>query len=366
MAISIGIGNYISRGLIKGGGIKPIFPEGLIARYACYDKTNEDEDRDVLKDLSGNGHDIQLYNFAFSKNSGYGMYYSNYTTKETSLVSVGVRKGVARNVTYYSFEYKPYKIDDNTNIGYGVYIRTYPTTEFDIIMECSNIDDTNPIYIVPYNRTVEQQGFKIKLQNGINYLHISYLDKSYPYFTIVSENINYKSFVSFKTIPNYKGALVSDGVDDYGLCENFPILDRDRGYTICAIRNYYKGISNTLGYLFTNASSSQGNDGFCQFERNNTTSSFGQSNQIEQSIFGFSYQKSSKYNNSGIVKGNAISTDKIAIFKRDTNSNNYYLSCALYALEIYDRDLTNEEIAQVKARMIAEYEAKTGEKYVEL
>lgn len=50
-----------------------IYPEGLIARYSCYDKTNEDEDRDILKDLSGNGHDIQLYNFAFTEGSGYGI-----------------------------------------------------------------------------------------------------------------------------------------------------------------------------------------------------------------------------------------------------------------------------------------------------
>ena len=33
--------------------------------------TNEDADRAVLKDLTGNGHDLQLKNFAFSGSSGY-------------------------------------------------------------------------------------------------------------------------------------------------------------------------------------------------------------------------------------------------------------------------------------------------------
>lgn len=42
-----------------------------------------------------------------------------------------------------------------------------------------------------------------------------------------------------------------------------------------------------------------------------------------------------------------------------------YSSIALYALEIYDRDLTDKEIAAVKARMIIEYESKTGNKYEE-
>lgn len=44
----------------------------LIASYRCYDKTNEDSDRAVLEDLTGNGYDIQLNNFAFGGMSGYG------------------------------------------------------------------------------------------------------------------------------------------------------------------------------------------------------------------------------------------------------------------------------------------------------
>ena len=43
----------------------------MVASYRAYDKTNEDEDRDILKDLSGNGHDIQLYNFANTTDSGF-------------------------------------------------------------------------------------------------------------------------------------------------------------------------------------------------------------------------------------------------------------------------------------------------------
>lgn len=41
-----------------------------IASYRAYNKTNDDEDRAVLKDLTGNGHDIQLYNFEFAESSG--------------------------------------------------------------------------------------------------------------------------------------------------------------------------------------------------------------------------------------------------------------------------------------------------------
>ena len=52
--------------------------QNLVASYRAYDKTNEDEDRNVLTDLSGNGNDIQLYNFAFAGESGYGLYGENF------------------------------------------------------------------------------------------------------------------------------------------------------------------------------------------------------------------------------------------------------------------------------------------------
>ena len=49
-----------------------------IASYRAYDKNNDDTDRAVLKDLTGNGHDIQLYNFAFAESSGYGKYANDF------------------------------------------------------------------------------------------------------------------------------------------------------------------------------------------------------------------------------------------------------------------------------------------------
>lgn len=51
-----------------------------IASYRAYDKTNDDTDRNVLKDLTGNGHDIQLYKFEFAEGSGYGKYATDFTT----------------------------------------------------------------------------------------------------------------------------------------------------------------------------------------------------------------------------------------------------------------------------------------------
>lgn len=43
----------------------------MVGRWSARGKTNSDADRDILKDLSGNGRDIALKNFAFTINSGY-------------------------------------------------------------------------------------------------------------------------------------------------------------------------------------------------------------------------------------------------------------------------------------------------------
>lgn len=34
----------------------------------------------------------------------------------------------------------------------------------------------------------------------------------------------------------YPDALVFDGVDDYGVCDNFPILTKEKGYTVVVLR----------------------------------------------------------------------------------------------------------------------------------
>lgn len=72
LSIGIGVGLKYNRPIPGKLNAGDVIPEGLVASYRYYDKTNDDEDRNVLKDLSGNGHDIQLYNFAFSGESGYG------------------------------------------------------------------------------------------------------------------------------------------------------------------------------------------------------------------------------------------------------------------------------------------------------
>lgn len=52
-----------------GGGDKDIpFYSDLIGYWSTNNKTNQSEDKALLQDLSNNGYDINLKNFAFSSN----------------------------------------------------------------------------------------------------------------------------------------------------------------------------------------------------------------------------------------------------------------------------------------------------------
>lgn len=51
--------------------------KGLVAAWSAKGKNNADTDRNILKDLSGQGHNITLYGFAYNDESGYSSKYPN-------------------------------------------------------------------------------------------------------------------------------------------------------------------------------------------------------------------------------------------------------------------------------------------------
>lgn len=67
------ISKFRRRLLINAAKNDKITYPGLIAAWSAKGKSNDDADRTVLRDLTGNGHDITLKGFAFNtEGSGYG------------------------------------------------------------------------------------------------------------------------------------------------------------------------------------------------------------------------------------------------------------------------------------------------------
>lgn len=62
----------------SSGSARPYIDPELLKHVkmaiSTWGKSNDDPDRAVLKDLSGNGNDMHLLNFGFAEGSGYGLY----------------------------------------------------------------------------------------------------------------------------------------------------------------------------------------------------------------------------------------------------------------------------------------------------
>ncbi len=337
--------------------------QNLIASYRTYDKTNEAEDRDILKDLSGNGHDIQLHNFAFSEGSGYGLYANDFSKfnvhpdnigqivyKYNKIEVIGKLKNsfltfsYSMNLELNSTKIRVLNLPENLIIYYRYVDSSY--TQKTIIIRSNGIHDLPSSLLT---EDIIQVGFQVEYDSSIDYTGLT-----------------------IEQIPDYQGALVSDGVDDYGLCENFPILTKEKGYTVCAIR---KNLNTDLfGTFLSKRISGSVSDGAFYVERKVTyqggyfsAGSFGNSTEITSvynSDLSFISQTLTKYLSHNIIAGEVEDTNWLYLFT-GYKGELELSSIALYAIEIYNRDLTDEEIAKVKERMIAEYELKTGNKYEE-
>lgn len=360
-----------NRVIIKDDFIQPI------ASYRCYDKTNEDSDRDVLKDISGNGHDIQLYNFAFAESSGYGKYaydfskFSKYNLAEyeftASKIYIQKRKLVTSNSLseIYLNQDQNYK---GTLTAPAVTLNIANPQNIDIFVDylCDNTS-TNKISLKEGINIIPSITFDVDTFENNKQIIFRFCINENP---LTLEELN----VTIEQIPDYQGALVSDGVDDYGLCENFPSLPIDKGFTVLAIRKWInQSPANTSVLLNQRSDSNIGSFTVDKINIGSTTQihiqSYGKTtsfNDISLLNDYFIYCTSNYYNGNKISKGtDDIQTNILNLFC-GVKGGNQTSSVALFALEIYDRDLTDEEIDKVKERMIAEYESKTGNKYEEV
>lgn len=148
----------------------------------------------------------------------------------------------------------------------------------------------------------------------------------------------------------YPGALVFDGVDDYGVCENFPILTKEKGYTVVTLRQY---LAESIGYLVYNGTNAK--QSAFAFERSDSldTWSWGKNSSIRNSLPKLmSYQTSNSYNNNIISTGTAIEGDKLI---RIASILGGYCNVAIWELVFLDHDATEEELTKIKDYFVKTY-----------
>lgn len=158
----------------------------------------------------------------------------------------------------------------------------------------------------------------------------------------------------------YPGALVFDGVDDYGACDNFPILTKEKGYTVVALRQWItRGeiaqglVSNVKNWLKDGAFLLEYRN--IQADHLNKPISFGAIGSENDLPHILTYQTSKSYNGVSITTGNFEGTDVLHVGKLAPTKVGTCINAAIWELVFLDHDATEEELTKIKDYFVKTY-----------
>ena len=245
-----GIGNANAIGFksrVTGGMyFPPELKDALVGVWSAYGKSNDSTDRNIIKNkIKDKGGDFELLNFNYKEGSGYGKYETDFLNwnVETSSVTVSSNK---LEVIKESTMYKMYRYSNMTN--------NLPSFKVKI----SNLQKG---YIRYYYR--EQTGIEAYIdfhQNGIYELPASYKVDEGGTGTNGGFNSNAAVLnvgVTIEQIPEFKGAVVTDGVDDLIISKkSIPeMLEGNTGFTVISMIAQLDSRATYTNYVRNNSSS---------------------------------------------------------------------------------------------------------------
>lgn len=158
----------------------------------------------------------------------------------------------------------------------------------------------------------------------------------------------------------YPDVLVFDGVDDYGICDNFPILTKEKGYTVVALRQWITRGKGALG-LVSNVKNWLKDGAFLLEYRNiqadhlNKPISFGAIGSENDLPHILTYQTSKSYNGVSITTGNFEGTDVLHVGKLAPTKVGTCINAAIWELVFLDHDATEEELTKIKDYFVKTY-----------
>lgn len=176
-----------------------LFPDQA---WTVVGKTNEDEDRATIANITGNGNDLVLSNFAFSENSGYGEYAYNFN--DTSWISIP-DYGVISDKTSKSFNIKSFVLAN--------YPVLYTVVNKDSSIKKVKIKVTNSIPGFYFGNKPANQIIDLST-DGIYEIPSYNSPNDVTQYGFRCSNVNDSCNITIEQIPEYEGYLVTDGVDD--------------------------------------------------------------------------------------------------------------------------------------------------------
>lgn len=206
-----------------GGGVAP-FPSipGMIARYSALGLTNEQMAANpVWKDLTGNGHDLQMKNFAWGGMSGVGGYKYNFLSNDWL---------VDGNQSSVALSHKIVIINKKTSIQLVKLIRNELENTVNITLKITGLEANGSSFKIYDNvGSSHAQEYNKDGIYQINYTATEGANRIY--FYVLGGNMGQlENPITIEQLPLYPGFILGDGVNDFAVTENN--LDLEDTYTI--------------------------------------------------------------------------------------------------------------------------------------
>lgn len=356
MSVFIGYPSFMAYQMMKGKKDNndgfPSIP-GTIARWSAKGLTNEDMSTNpVWKDLTGNGHDFQMKNFGWAGMSGVGGYKQDY--KASRWVYASSRA----NIFYTGNFINVTSVKINS---VQLYYQAYGEQPSFIV----------PSYSVKVSGLMEGQNLDYRSSNGL-ILNIKedgvYILPEFEFsanggfYGFQLNKIQESCDITIEQLPLYPGALVFDGVDDWAGCDNLPLLPKEKGYSIIALRNWITRYDATQYKrpLISNLDTNDEGAFLIEYRKdenvNDVTGSYNSFTDVYiDDNNPITWQTSSSYNGQIIKKRTSKSTNKLCICKTYFGQLSNYANAAIWEIVILDHDATEEELTKIKDYFVKTY-----------
>lgn len=330
------------------------FPKlpGDVTRWYFGGLTNEmmaamDDPR--IEDADHKGRFLSFKNFAWGGMSGVGGYTENYNSNKW----YKVESRIDATWTYKSFNARSIKDNRSAQLFYQSSLSDTGFRVLSCTIKVSGLTDGQGIEYVS-NGT--QQFVIMRIENdGIYHLPSFDFGAKNAYYGFKFLKLQESCNITIEQLPLYPGALVFDGVDDYGICDNFPILTKEKGYTVVALRQWLS--FQDIGYptLVVNSTDRLAAFSFEDF-RSKTKSTWNWGRSVGLSDYKipllYTYQTSTSYNSKTIYAG---ATEEGSNILQVCRSGIYCANAAIWEIVILDHDATEEELTKIKDYFVKTY-----------
>ncbi len=181
-----------------------LFPDQA---WTVVGKTNEDEDRATIANITGNGNDLVCLNLGFIEGSGYGLYAENYAGGRW------VQSTDRADLTWTSYSVN---ITSVKVASTQLYYQSYPEQpSFTVPSYKIKVYGLKDGQTLSYKQVTSegQQIYKIS-EDGIYTLPSFLFKANGDWYGFTLDKIQETCDITIEQIPEYEGYLVTDGVDD--------------------------------------------------------------------------------------------------------------------------------------------------------